>query len=243
MSILSSDVVLLLCDPVFTPISTLASMERHLINRPNTILVLTSVAPSEHRHTRIWMELSDLGCKPGRLLFVDPVQALDAITLLQTDPNFPLAIERYQRNSLDSQIAKIAVEISQLLGTREAADQSWLSLQTRTALAQMKVALDAGTNSVQFSAKAVDQLSTSVVQLQSQVEAAGREAESLVFGRTAEGDIVGLALAQGTNRIKATLDSLSFWNMVWRVDEVESLIGATVRKEWCRGLEDGVRRT
>lgn len=239
--LLSSDVLVLLCDPLTTPVPTLCAKTKHLLNRPNTILVFTSVAPFEHRRSLLSKELAELGCAPGRILFLDPTQALDAVTFLQTDPKLPFAIERYQKDSLSSQISTLGVAINELFRTRASTESSLSALQTRTVLMQIQSALDASFRSVQCAAERLSRMDVGVANLRSQVADIKATVRPEILG-TGENGAVRSVLAQGAKRMQAILESLSFWSMFWRVDEIGPLVSTSVRTEWCKELEDNVRR-
>ena len=239
--LLSSDVLVLLCDPLTIPVPTLCAKTKHLLNRPNTILVFTSVAPFEHRRSLLSKELAELGCAPGRILFLDPTQALDAVTFLQTDPKLPFAIERYQKDSLSSQISTLGVAINELFRTRASTESSLSALQTRTVLMQIQSALDASFRSVQCAAERLSRMDVGVANLRSQVADIKATVRPEILG-TGENGAVRSVLAQGAKRMQAILESLSFWSMFWRVDEIGPLVSASVRTEWCKELEDNVRR-
>lgn len=231
----SSDVLILVCDPLIVPIATLAGKAKHLLNRPNTILVFTSVAPSEHRLSQVSKELFDLGCEPGRILFLDPVQALHATTSLQTDSDFGLAVERYQNASLSSRISSLGVSVGELLGERKSTDVPLESLRTRTALIQIQSALDVGGESVACTAERLSQVFAGLAKLRSQVASVKERAGNEVLGGSHNAESV---LAQDNKRMKAMFGSLSFWNMVWMADEIEAMVSAAIRLEWGRELED-----
>ncbi|KAI6002761.1 hypothetical protein EDD15DRAFT_2157387 [Pisolithus albus] len=231
----NSDILILVCDPLLVPVVSLVARTRRLLNRPNTILAFTFSAPSEYRRSQVSKELSDLGCEPGRILFLDPVQALRATTGLQTDTDFSLAVERYQNASLNSHLSSLGVAVGELLGGRESTDVSSLALRTQTVLIQIQSALDDSGECVACTAERVSQVLTGVAKLRSQVAGVREHAEKEVLGGPNDVESV---LAQGANRMKAMLGSLSFWNMVWMVDEFEAMISATVRLEWCKELED-----
>ncbi|KAI6021441.1 hypothetical protein BKA83DRAFT_4281960 [Pisolithus microcarpus] len=213
----NSDILILVCDPLLVPIVSLSSV------------------PSEYRRSQVSKELSDLGCEPGRILFLNPVQALRATAGLQTNSDFSLAVERYQNASLNSHISSLGVAVGELLGGRESTDVSSSTLRTRTALIQIQSALDDGGECVACTAERVSQVFAGLAKLRSQVAGARERAEKEVLGGSND---VELVLAQGANRMKAMLGSLSFWNMVWMVDEIEAVVSATVRLEWCKELED-----
>ncbi|KAI6040304.1 hypothetical protein EDC04DRAFT_1532265 [Pisolithus marmoratus] len=231
----TSDILVLVCDPLLVPIVTLAARAKRLLNRPNTILVFTSVAPSAHRRSQVSEELSNLGCEPGRILFLDPVQAVRATAGLQTNSDFSLAVERYQNASLSSRVSSLGTAVGELLGGRESTDGSLSSLHTQTALVQIQSALDAGGESLACTAERISQVFTGLAKLRSEVADVRERAEKEVLGGSSDVESV---LAQDTKRMKAMLESLSFWNMVWAVDEIEAIVNAPIRLDWCKELED-----
>ncbi|KIJ67783.1 hypothetical protein HYDPIDRAFT_25255 [Hydnomerulius pinastri MD-312] len=215
--LLSSDVLVLLCDPLTTSLSDLTSRARHLLNRPNTVLVLTSAFFSEDHHGSVSETLSKLGCNPARILFVDHKRALDAITLLQANPGSPSAIDRYSADTLSSRISTIGTAVGEVLRLRDTSDTSLLGLRTQTALAQVYSALAASFRSVEDAENEIIRVVGSLEELRAEVQQIRQRTEAEVLGKE---DRVGKALVQSAKEMKELLDSLPFWKMLWRVDEI-----------------------
>ncbi|KAF9227352.1 hypothetical protein BS17DRAFT_775358 [Gyrodon lividus] len=236
--LLSSDVLLFLCDPITTPLSDLANRAKHLVNKPNTILVFTSSSASERQHQFASRSLSELGCQPGHIVFVDPIRALTAITALQANPGSPSAIDKYQTDRLGSRISTIGATVGEILGPKNLSDNSLLGLRQGTALSQVHTALTASFRSVEGVEKEVNFVAGRLHNLRSEVKQIQVKAITEIFGEQGQADKVGKALSQGAKDMSAILDSFTFWKMVWRVDEIGALISAATQGLWCKELEN-----
>jgi hypothetical protein len=65
---------------------------------------------------------------------------------------------------------------------------------------------------------------------------------SVEKGTETEGvEVVGKALADAKREIGAVMRRLTWWRLVWQVDEIGSIVGDAVRRMWCRDLERHVR--
>ncbi|KAG8213935.1 hypothetical protein J3R82DRAFT_10681 [Butyriboletus roseoflavus] len=214
--LLDSDVLLLLCDPVVTPLSDLAHRTKYLLNRPNTILILTSgTASDSHRQ-----------------------QALGAVTALQANPTSPSTIDRYQRDTLSSRISTISVAINEILRPKNQSQTSLLDLRQETALSQVHGSLSAGFGSVEATKKDIDRVASKMNDLSSEVAKIQENTRHEILGKPGEDNKIEKALFLATTEMNALLGSLTFWKMVWRVDEIGALVFAAVQGQWCKGLEN-----
>ncbi|KAN0091143.1 hypothetical protein V8E55_004709 [Tylopilus felleus] len=236
--LLNSDVLLLLCDPIVTPFSDLASRAKHLLDKSNTILILTSGLHSDRHRQFVSRTLSDMGCQPGHILFVDPRQALDAVTALQANPASPSTIDRYQRDTLGSRISTIAVAINEILTPMAPSETSLLDLRQETALSQVHGSLSASLRSVEATKRDIDRLACRIDELLSEVQRIRENTKRDVFGESGEDNKIQEALSLSTKEMNTLLTSLSFRKMVWRVDEIGALVSAAVQGQWCKGLEN-----
>ena len=239
--LLNSDVLLLLCDPIVTPFSDLASRAKHLLDKSNTILILTSGSHSDRHRQFVSRTLSNMGCQPGHILFVDPRQALDAVTALQANPASPSTIDRYQRDTLGSRISTIAVAINEILTPMAPSETSLLDLRQETALSQVHGSLSASLRSVEATKRDIDRLACRIDELLSEVQRIRENTKRDVFGESGEDNKIQEALSLSTKEMNTLLTSLSFRKMVWRVDEIGALVSAAVQGQWCKGLENQVR--
>ncbi|KAF8444609.1 hypothetical protein L210DRAFT_3758591 [Boletus edulis BED1] len=236
--LLSSDVLLLLCDPVVAPLSDLTLRAKHLLNKPNTILILTSGSTSDNHRQFVSRTLSHMRCQPGQILFVDPRQALGAVTALQANPTSPSTIDRYQRDTLGSRISTVAVAINAILGSKNLSETPLLDLRQETALSQVHGSLSASFRSVKVTKEDVDRLVSKMDDLLSRVQRIRENTRRDMLGKPGEDDKIEKALSQSAKEMNALLGTLSFWRMVWRVDEIGALVSAAVQGQWCKGLEN-----
>lgn len=238
---LSSDVLLLLSDPVVTSFSDLAVRAKHLLNRPNTILVLTSGSISDSHHQFVSQTLSKMRCQPGHVLFVDPRQALEAVTVLQADSTSSSAIDKYQRDTLGSRISTVTAAINEILGPESPSKTSLMELRQKTALSQVHGSLSASFGSVEAAKKDVELVASKIVDLSSEVQRIRENTRHDILGKPREDNKIEKALSLGAKEMSTLLGSLTFWKTVWRVDEIGTLISAAVQGQWCKGLENEVR--
>lgn len=124
------------------------------------------------------------------------------------------------------------------------------SLRTQTALAQMRGALAACRSSLRRARQEIDNLSAGVSTLSGKIEEAQVKIPGEILGLSrqsgpsnpeTEGDAIKEALALSEKEVRAVLDRLTWWKMVWRVDEISGVVGGAVERAWCRELEKQVR--
>ncbi|KAG9316622.1 hypothetical protein JVU11DRAFT_2676 [Chiua virens] len=236
--LLHSDVLLLLCDPIVTPLSDLAARAKHLLDKPNTILILTSSSAAESHRQFVSQTLSRFGCRPGHILFVDPRQALGAVTALQANPTSPSTVDRYQRDTLASRISTVTSAIDAVLSPRKTSETSILDIRQRTAYTQVHGALSASFRLVESAEKDVALVATKIEALLSKVQRIQESTRHDILGKPGTDSKVEKALSQSMKELNAVLGSLTFLKMVWRVDEIGTLVSAAVQGQWCKGLEN-----
>jgi len=182
-----------------------------------------------------------MGCRPGHILFVDPRQALGAVTALQANPTSPSAIDRYQRDTLGSRISTIAVAIDEILCPKNQSETPLPDLRQETALSQVHGSLSESFRSAGAAKKNLDRVASKIGDLLSGVQKIRESTRRDILGKPGEDNKIEKALSLGTKEMNTLLGSLSFWKMVWRVDEIGALVSVAVQGQWCRGLEIQVR--
>jgi hypothetical protein len=240
-TLLKGDVLILLCNPLTNHLPTLISNAQHILQRPNTILVLTTSSASEHALDHISKELAAANCTPGKILAADPIRALEAISALKSDPSSPAAIQRYQDDFIGSRISLLGDVVAGMLGLKDSGRTSLpssllLAIRTRSALIQMRSALYASARSVSQARIAIDRIFTGASELQSQVEEVRARTDREVLVESG----IDEALLRGSKEMKALLESLTWLKMIWRVDEIDSLVSSALDRHWCRDLENQV---
>lgn len=235
-TLLKGDVLIFICNPLTKDIPTLISNAQHILQRPNTILVLTASSTSEHALDYISKELAAANCTPGKILAVDPIRALEAVSALKADPSSPIAIQRYQEDFMGSRISLLGDVLAGMLGLKDSGRTSslLLAIRTQSALIQMRSALYASARSVSQARVAIDRIFTGASELQSQVEEVRARTDREVLVESGIDD----ALLRGSKEMKAVLESLTWLKMVWRVDEIDSLVSSALDRYWCRELEN-----
>ncbi|KAG2150986.1 hypothetical protein DEU56DRAFT_728457, partial [Suillus clintonianus] len=235
-TLLKGDVLILLCNPLTTPLPTLISNAQYILQRPGTILVLTASGASSHALEHISKELAAANCTPGKILVVDPIRALEAVSSLKSDPSSPAAIQRYQDDFTGSRISHLGDVLAGVLRLKggRASSSSLMDISTQSALMQMRSALHASAQSVSQARVTMDRVFIGASELQLQVEEvrARTDREVLVESGIEE------ALLRGSKEMKSLLESLNWLKMIWRVDEIDSLVASALDRHWCRELEN-----
>ncbi|KAG2113952.1 uncharacterized protein F5147DRAFT_607921 [Suillus discolor] len=234
-TLLKGDVLIFICNPLTKDIPALISNAQHILQRPNTILVLTASSTSEHALDYISKELAAANCTPGKILAVDPIRALEAVSALKADPSSPAAIQRYQEDFMGSRISLLGDVLAGMLGLKDSGStSSLLAIRTQSALIQMRSALYASARSVSQARLAIDRIFTGASELQCQVEEVRARTDREVLVESG----IDEALLRGSKEMKAVLESLTWLKMVWRVDEIDSLVSSALDRYWCRELEN-----
>ncbi|OAX39122.1 hypothetical protein K503DRAFT_717128 [Rhizopogon vinicolor AM-OR11-026] len=231
-TLLEGDALVLICNPLTTPLATLISKAGYILQRSKTILLLTASGASEHALGHVKKELAAAGCQPGKVLAVDPVRALDAISALKSNTSSPSAIRMYQNDFTGSRISIFSEVLGEMLGSKDSGHVSLLDIRTQTALMQMRSALCASARSVNQARATIDRVFTGTSELQSQVEEVCAKTDEVL---TESG--VDQALLRSSKEMKTLLDSLTWPKMIWRVDEIDTLVGSALEGYWCRELE------
>lgn len=219
-----SDVPIIVCNPLTTSVESLLSYASLPLINPNTILVFTTNSPSSELIDHITASLprSDV----SRILFIDPSRAHLALHTLECNPTSAAAIQRYQDEFVSSRISTLTKTISELLSRP----------RDLKGLSQIYGALSACNASLVRARREIDDVCTIISELTYKVEEAGAKIEGEVFG-IGERDEVVSALQEAEKRMRVTLDALTWWKMIWRVDDIATIVGTAAEKCWCPRLE------
>lgn len=164
----------------------------------------------------------------------------------KSDPGSSLAVQRYQDNFVGSQVSTVTVALRERFSSGP--NPSEVSLRTRTSLAQIQAALSTVRTSLKCARKDMDTVSLAVSGLNDRIEEAKVRVHQDVFGRSSasgskpnvEGDAVVDALQEAGKDVRVVMDRLTWWRMVWRVDEISLIVSQAVQQAWCRDLEKQV---
>ncbi|KAG1798322.1 hypothetical protein EV424DRAFT_1546346 [Suillus variegatus] len=179
-------------------------------------LFLTASSTSEHALDYISKELAAANCTPGKILAVDPIRALEAVSALKADPSSPAAIQRYQEDFMGSRISLLGDVLAGMLGLKDSGRTSslLLAIRTQSALIQMRSALYASARSVSQARVVIDRVFIGASELQSQVEEVRARTDREVL-------------------VESGIDEA-----LLRVDEIDSLVSSALDRYWCRELEN-----
>lgn len=239
-SVLKADIPIFLLNPVTTPLSSLLKQD-FLLKNPNAIVLLTPVPSSSSLSEYVQHALSSIKDeslseqKGAAVIFVDPEMALQATQTLREDSRATKNVEEYRIKYMNSHIGDVNTAISTILQRAG----SIYRLREQTALGLIHRAIEECKHTVKNAEKDLDLVSAQVSDLRGQVEQAKVMARGEVLGHKG-GDEVHKAMNHAEKEMKETMDGLTWWAMLGRVDEIGMIVGNAVRRIWCRELEDKV---
>lgn len=247
-TLLKADIPILLINTITTPLSSLLNYGPILKN-PNAIVLLTPHPTSHKLAQHIRALLAKAGAEPpegpeseathpggAKVLFVDPEPTLQALEVLRVDLKDPQKFEQYRQCLTNSNILSIKTAIDKLL---EKSYREVLSLRMQTTKTLIRCALEASKDSIKQAEWDMDVLCSRVSELRGEVEEAKARVHGEVLG-TNKSDEVQKAMREAEKEMKTVMDDLTWWKMVWRVDEIGQIVGNAVQRAWCKELEHKV---
>jgi hypothetical protein len=232
-----------------TPLSSLRK-QMPVLRNPNAIVLLTPVPTSYKLTEHLHDQLAKSGTEPAeghefeatrsqgaKVLFVNPELALQALDVLSADSKDPRNVHEYQQRFMDSNIHSIHAAITDIL---KKSPMSISLLRMETASTLIRLALEACKDSMKRTEWDIDVICSRLSELRSKVEEARARVHTEVLG-TDGSDEVQKAMRQAEKEMKRVMDGLTWWKMVWRVDEIGQIVGDAVQRVWCKELEDKVR--
>ncbi|KAH8108002.1 hypothetical protein BXZ70DRAFT_1003420 [Cristinia sonorae] len=237
----SADIPIIVCNPLTTNLSTLFSDTSIPWTHTNAILVITSsstVPVPPLLEQQLWARAPST----LKVLFVDPVRALLALQTLGEDSNSASSVQRYQDGFSESRVSSVSAAIAQQLeamnnpstGPNGVFDR----LRKQNVLDLVSDSLHVCRNTVKAAEHETDAVRRGVGSLQGQMEEFKAKIGSDVFGVEAEKSEVKVALDQAKAGVKKTMDRLTGWRMLWKVDDIADTVNASIDRSWCRDLEN-----
>ncbi|KAF9263386.1 hypothetical protein L218DRAFT_347237 [Marasmius fiardii PR-910] len=182
------------------------------INNPDTILIYTSIPPSTPYRPPPHI-------RTKKVLFVDPNRARSGLDAIQSNPSSPAAVQLYRHEFLGSHVGNILRTLKQHF----AESPTIQAIRKRKELGQLTVA-----------EAEVNDLLDKVCDLRASVEEEREKAIKEILG----GGRVRHAVDRAKSDITPSMDRLTWWRMIWRVDEISNYVQEVVGRAWCRGLEE-----
>ncbi|KAK7035467.1 hypothetical protein VNI00_011760 [Paramarasmius palmivorus] len=206
-----ADLPICVFDPFSTPLESLQ------IHNPNTILVFTSIPPCNPKLSHPNIRAVD----PKNILFVDPLRARAGLDAIHADPSSSAAVQRYQDDFNGSRVGDVTRAIKSYFSTAGTLQ----AVHRKSKIAEIAVA-EAEVNHV------LDKVSslTTVVE----------ENRAKVLNDVLKDHPVPHALQKAKQEVKPVMDRLTWWRMVWSLDEISSHVSDAVQRAWCRDLEQQV---
>lgn len=144
------------------------------------------------------------------------------------------AIQRYQDDILGSQISQITSSLRSKLS-----NPTHSAVQTELALPKIHDALNTCHNYLQSTKRDLDAAFLDSCVLRDRIEEYTARAGNDVF-KTGEGNKVVVALERAQKDLIQTMDPLTWWRLVWKVDEISTIVSTAVQTTWCHDLEKEV---
>ncbi|KAF8904423.1 hypothetical protein CPB84DRAFT_1896922 [Gymnopilus junonius] len=237
-----ADIAVIIFNPITTPLSTVLSA----VLPTNTIFVVTSTASQADLGAIVQQYLSSvpsprrLHRKSPEIVSADPRRAVDAIKAIQGQHNSLAAIQKFQDDFIGSNIA----EVTHALQRRLTGKQPFISVRKNMAICRINDAFQWSSANILQSRDALDQAFIDVSTLRQRLEEIQAKAEIQVFeghdrdaSEKLELNAVDEAIHEAELELKDVMDNLSWWRMIWRVDEISTIVGAALKETWCRNLE------
>ncbi|KAF8623093.1 hypothetical protein AX15_006504 [Amanita polypyramis BW_CC] len=246
-----ADFPIIVLNPVTTPLRDLLAYRL-----PNhTILALTAASVTEppgNSHP----VLASASSRSQAVIYVDPPRAMNALTNLKSNPSLPSAIQRYQDDFIGSRVSSVTQIVRNALAVTPGAD-----FRNNIVLAHLRCALLACQDALHSARTDLENVLADIASMTTQVQKARNHVLSDVLGypyasqnrlenvwpsiirsKPAEEKMTGAAvitetLGQAQKQMSSLMDNFTWWRMVWRVDEISSLVGVSVDQTWCPELE------
>ncbi|KAF5370647.1 hypothetical protein D9758_001821 [Tetrapyrgos nigripes] len=233
---LRSDIPVVVCNPITTSPSHILDTPL-LRDYPNTILVVVA-SPTDEVANHVKAQYPDVN-----ILLMDPSRAVAGLDSLHTDPSSPAAVQRYQDEFGASRVFDLTAHIKTYLEsktkTKTPLHTSQHLIPTKAALARLSALYSLSRSQLRAADAEVDSIREAVSSLQRTI------AEELV---KAKKDILGVyevptestvskALSQARRDVHKSMNSLTWWKALWRIDEISSIVTSMVHNAWCKDLE------
>ncbi|GBE81139.1 hypothetical protein SCP_0308650 [Sparassis crispa] len=237
-ALLAADVPIVVCNPTSTPLpSLLSSPSSSPLNHPNAILVVTSPIPS----VALSRHVQSLRSYGAPTLFIDAARALTALRVISVEPSSPVAVQKYQNEFEGSNLSSLTETIASVIASKSAASNVVAAIHAQTARALIQDSLSACHSTLERAVRGVDEISERVSTLEDRVEEARARVGLEVFGapggKNGEEDEIQRAVNVAKRDVERVMNDLTWWRLLWRVDDVREIVGGAIDRAWCKDLE------
>ena len=245
-----------------TPAAVLQSpLYRTVLDHPHAVLVIVGIETpetrsyvrslfashsswSEHSPRQVEEGAETIWAKPPKVVYVNPSQTLESLYTFKKNPTSVQAIGNYQHGKLFSRISDFDSAISENLTEAKTTFGKDTSAHAFTAVTLLHRSLNLARRSLDGSSHEVEDLARGIGELLGEMEKAKVCLHPDVLGvwdgvpgKETRTDEVKKAMVKSKEDVKRTLDTLSWWKLLWRVDDVQGSVNAAVQRQWCKDLE------
>ncbi|OBZ70860.1 hypothetical protein A0H81_09080 [Grifola frondosa] len=222
----TADIPVIVCNPASTPLPSVLPYTTDSpplpLTNPHALLIISSASTSYA--PEIAARVKTLAAHDLSTVFVDPSRALKGLQTLR------------------SNVASVTRAVADAFLSADAAKNSpsdvVAALHTQTAQSLIIGSLAACRSVLIQAEREADVVRSGTSALRSQVEEAKAKVDREVFGSVVDGgDEIRKAVEHAQKDVKVVMDALTWWKLLWRVDEVREIVGSAVDKAWCRDLE------
>ncbi|THH19843.1 hypothetical protein EW146_g1376 [Bondarzewia mesenterica] len=235
----------------------------------HALIVLTAPSPTvlspalhktltSHLHT---FDIQNGAHSSDRVFLVDPARAVHALHSLRSSPSNPSNVQRYQDDTLGSGISEFVCAFKSLLpqlspSTPPADFISYTHANKASALLQaalstLRGALTKAESELHLASRSVRALQGAVADARVTAQAGvlgsgservgGDEAALTGYVKVGSGtDVATNAMDKAQEDVKQVMDTLSWWHVLWRADEVGWTVKQAVRSAWAGELERAI---
>ncbi|KAH9485573.1 hypothetical protein JR316_0002483 [Psilocybe cubensis] len=241
---LESDIRIIVCNPVTMPIN--AILEEHLPSK--TILVLSSNFQKKELEAVVHQQMSRHNThslhprtqsRDFHIISADPGRAIRAIRILQANPTSPSAIQKYSTDFVESQLSQVTKSLhDKLVPTK-----SMKTVQRKLGLERVQDVLHWFSVAILRTRNELDNAFLDQTSLKETLEEHRARIEVDIFQGRGQSDektpinIVSEAIKQAERDMRPVMDRLTWWQMIWRVDEISNIVATAVERTWCSNLE------
>ncbi|KAF9567966.1 hypothetical protein CPC08DRAFT_483149 [Agrocybe pediades] len=243
-AVAEADITIILFNPLTTPLKTI--LETPVPTNGLVLLSSSTVRGNDLsniiHHEQMSSPKSRLHLVTPSLLSVSPGKAVDAVRVIQSSPNSLSAIQRYQDGFVDSGVSQVTTALKEKL---QAASQSvGPAIRRRNALFRLKDVINYSTAHIEDVRAELDKAFVDTSVLKERIEEMRAQVETSVLGNL-PGDAssehkhydVEEAIKQAERDMRPVVDNLTWWKVIWRVDEISGIVASAVTRIWCRDLE------
>ena len=267
IALLTADIPVVVLDPIATSSSAVfqSPLYRTVFDHPHAIFVVIGIETPEARsYVESLFDSHSTRSERGpgkvdegkgsvwtnrpKVIYVNPLQALESLRTLRENPGSLQAIEVYQHGRLSSRVSDFDNTVRGNLVEAKTTLGKDTSPHAFTAVALLHRSLNLARRSLDDSLYEADDLRRGIGELLGEAEKAKVCLYPDVLdiwegtpGKDTGTDEVKKAMIKSKQDVQHALDKLKWWKLLWRVDDVQEIVNVAIQRQWCRDLERTVR--